>query len=902
MVSLNRKKLWARYCSLWQDLSGWQLFLFYTLHYTLLFIVLQSFVFSSFYAANKSFIWGTDGVCSYLPRMSYISKVVRDGIQSILSGNGWNIPLYDFRMGPAQLDLQVEPIQWLSIFWPWDQLDGLYDILVVVRYYLVGLSFSMMGFYFKQRLVYILIGAVSYSFCGYSLFAVRHPLFLAPMIFLPLLVIGTERILKGEKSILFAGVVFLAVISSLYFACMLAVLILIYILVRFFCVYNQGLKSFFHIIKRVLLWGGTGVMLSGFVLVPTLLQMLGTGRIGRDVGSLWAYSLETYQKFFTGFLVTPIDQYYWNRFGFPVLSVPAVLLLFLHKEKSKQQRSLKILFIVMTMLICSPAFTYMMSGFNMVSARWIFAYSLCVAAVNMVALPKLQTSNKGTLLAVAGATIAYVILCVFVVHPKYSYKEPLILLLLALILFAVCYLNEKNGRKLIALYCCLLTLVSVNYSAFWQYDQDRLNLISDFVDKNEVYSIYEAGQYHALGESDVIAKDEDFFKVSASNLDNAESSMAFFKNLNGFSFFSSSIINSYKRTENSIEIIQRSLNNRKLGIDGRAPILSLFNVKYDVVRGNAPIPYGFKEVDRVNKDIILENLHFLPVGYTYDICMDRGAFDRLSPIEKQEAMLQAVVLGDGAEQTQVCEEPNLLSEKMPIKITVADGISWKDGTLKVKKENATLTLSFEGLAEADTYLRVVNLDLTRGSSTRKWNLTVSTEDTSTYARFSADGYLYSNGAKNQVLYLGNSPDGYTTCTLTFPQKGTFILDDLEIWCQPMDHYADQIEALRAEPLENIEINWRGLTGTVDLSTDKIICFGIPYETGWSVYVDGEKRELMQANIGLMAVELDAGFHEIELKYWMPGLTTGIVLSCVGLVLLVVLVLYRKKKADENVAV
>lgn len=223
--------------------------------------------------------------------------------------------------------------------------------------------------------------------------------------------------------------------------------------------------------------------------------------------------------------------------------------------------------------------------------------------------------------------------------------------------------------------------------------------------------------------------------------------------------------------------------------------------------------------------------------------------------------------------------------------------------LTVTKENATMTLSFDGIVGTDTYLRVVNLDLTSGRSGRRWSLTATTDETSTYARFVADANLYSHGMKNQVLYLGNSPDGYTICTLTFPQKGTFILDDLEIWCQPMEHYAEQIETLRAEPLKNVEINWRGLAGTVNLSKAKIMCFGIPYETGWSVYVDGEKRELIQANIGLMAVELDAGFHEIELKYWMPGLTIGIVSSCIGLAGVIGLVAYirkerRKDRAEE----
>ena len=130
--------------------------------------------------------------------------------------------------------------------------------------------------------------------------------------------------------------------------------------------------------------------------------------------------------------------------------------------------------------------------------------------------------------------------------------------------------------------------------------------------------------------------------------------------------------------------------------------------------------------------------------------------------------------------------------------------------------------------------------------------------------------------------------------LVFQQMRTFMLDDLEIWCQPMDNYAEQIEALRAEPLENIETNWRGLTGTVDLSKDKIMCFGIPYEAGWSVYVDDEKRELMQANIGLMAVELEAGHHDIELKYWTPGLTAGIIMSLAGVLAVCGIVIFERK--------
>lgn len=900
MTAFNQKKIWTKYCDLWHNLSGWRLFLFYSLHYTLLFIILQYFVFAAFYKADKSFIWSVDGTGNWIPKLMYISQTLRDGIQDLLAGDGWTIPLYDFRVGPVKLDFQVGLLYWLAVLWPWDQVDVLNDILVIFRFYLLGLSFSAMGFYFKQKPIAILIGAVTYTFSADFLYTgITHSPFLIPAIFLPLLIIGLEHILRGKQGFIFTAIVFLSLIGSLYHSYMLAILIVVYFLVRYFCSYNKSIKHFFQTVARALLWGGLGAALSGIVVIPTLLQMLGTGRIGRETGQLWCYSKSYYENFISSFAMAPGDILNWTYLGFSALAVPAVALLFFRAKQYPERKPLRVLFISLTVMMCIPAAAYIFSGLNDTSNRWCYAYALCVAAIVMFELPKLENTNRRYLIFAGAASLVYILVCYFFIQKKFYHEESVVFLLITFLLFVCCYFVSRRGRKSILTICLVLTCVSASYSAFWRYDPSAGNYVKEFVSQDKVYSTYEAGQYASLGESGVVEKDGSFFRVSASNLSINDAAASFYWDLKGLSFYTSNINNSYKKMHSELEILHKKMNIWQCGIDGRAPILSLFNVKYTAVRENAPIPYGFEEVDNVNKDIILENRYFLPVGYTYDAYMDQAAFEQLSPIEKQEAMLQALVLEDKSDTVRLCENPDLLSQKMPVKVTAADGLSWKDGKLKVNKENASMTLSFDGLAGADTYLRTINLDLTSGSSKRNWLLTAETEETSTNARFTADGWLYSHGAKNQVLYLGNSPEGYTTCTLTFPQKGMFILDDLEIWCQPMDNYTSHIETLRAEPLENIETNWRGLTGTVDLSKNKMMCFGIPYETGWSVYVDGEKQELVQANIGLMAVELEAGTHEIELKYWTPGLTIGIVLSCLGLVLLGSVILYHEKHTKNG---
>lgn len=894
------RQLWESYLGLWEKLTGWKLFAFYLLHYTVLFLFLQRWVFSDFYKTEKSFIWVYDGLPDYFAgRLVYISQTVRNGIQSLLQGNEASFPFYDFRQGVMKPSIEREPILWLAILWPWDRIDILYDLLVLLRYYLVGVSFSLLGFYFKKKPLPVMIGAISYMFCGFSIFSgVRHPQFMCPMILLPLLIVGAEKVLKGERAWLFTGIVFISLIFDLYFSCMLAILILIYIFTRYCCAYfKTGMGGFGSLIGRMALWGGLGILLSGIAWSPALLQMIGTGRIGENIAMMAQYGSSYYREYVTSFIVMPTHVGYWTILGFPVLAVPSVLLLFLDERKAV--KTLRILFLILTGMVCVPMVGYVMSGFNTYSNRWVFGYALCIAAIVMAELPQFLTVGRKQLAVIGVGTVMYMVLCCFVVGKGNYHEEPLILLLLSFIMIGICYFAGNGGLSMIMPLCMVITCISVSYTAFLKYAPEKGNYVSEFVKKGTAYAAIESGQYASLGRSKEVRNDDTLFYVSGNAVNAAEVNSSFFNGLNGLSFYTSCIYESYRQLNDSLEVGQRWLNNLDYGIDGRAPLLSLANVKYYALRetGDEVRPYGMKEIDRIqngkNTDIILKNEAALSVGYTYDFWQNEDEFMELPALGRQESMLQTVVLR---------EEPKLLSkgkakvtgQKIPVEIADWDGVRWKDGKLIIKKEGASLTLNFMGTPGADTYLRVVNLNWASGGKT-DWSLTVQTDSTKTRTHFTADGYVYANGAKTQLIYLGNSPEGYTNCTLTFPAKGTFALENLEIWCQPMEQYKEQIEALRAEHLENVQTNWRGLIGTITTSKDKFLCFSIPYDEGWTAYVDGEKTNLVQANIGFMGLELSAGDHNIELKYWMPGLTVGIILSCAGIVGAIVLAFWQRKK-------
>ena len=73
--------------------------------------------------------------------------------------------------------------------------------------------------------------------------------------------------------------------------------------------------------------------------------------------------------------------------------------------------------------------------------------------------------------------------------------------------------------------------------------------------------------------------------------------------------------------------------------------------------------------------------------------------------------------------------------------------------------------------------------------------------------------------------------------------------------------------------------------------------------GWTATVNGEKVDVEKVNAGFMAVLVPAGRSTIRFEYTTPGLSNGITITIVALVILVIyaivcLILSRKKNQTE----
>ncbi|MBQ5319881.1 MAG: YfhO family protein [Oscillospiraceae bacterium] len=93
------------------------------------------------------------------------------------------------------------------------------------------------------------------------------------------------------------------------------------------------------------------------------------------------------------------------------------------------------------------------------------------------------------------------------------------------------------------------------------------------------------------------------------------------------------------------------------------------------------------------------------------------------------------------------------------------------------------------------------------------------------------------------------------------------------------------------------------TASAEITLDKpeLVFFSIAYDENFTAYVDGKKTEIINANVGFMAVPVPEGTHTIELVYHSDIRTAGIFASITGIAGLVIYAVIIKITIQKNKA-
>lgn len=89
----------------------------------------------------------------------------------------------------------------------------------------------------------------------------------------------------------------------------------------------------------------------------------------------------------------------------------------------------------------------------------------------------------------------------------------------------------------------------------------------------------------------------------------------------------------------------------------------------------------------------------------------------------------------------------------------------------------------------------------------------------------------------------------------------------------------------------------GYQATIDLPRDNLVFFSIPWDRGFTAYVDGEQVPLEKVDYGFIAVPVPAGEHVIRLVWKPYGIEAGAAASIAGILLIagVAVLEYKKTK-------
>lgn len=388
------------------------------------------------------------------------------------------------------------------------------------------------------------------------------------------------------------------------------------------------------------------------------------------------------------------------------------------------------------------------------------------------------------------------------------------------------------------------------------------------------------------------------------------------------------------------------------GLDDRTALEALAGVKYYTIAYDNDyekqfVPYGFADCGTVEAwnpaeslqeksgavygddswepvvptYHIYQNTFALPIGYTYTGFVPGSAFEAMDLTERQEALLQGVVLeseesvkASGLAQVQ----PEFSEEKRTYTVETGDGVSYAADTsapcFRVTKEGAKVTLRFEAAEEAETYLVLRDLDAgpldgEDGESDFAGNLSnleseypisvkalrEGTPLTDKRLNFKTEINQYYSGWKDFAINMGYRSHGADALEITFQSEGIYSMSELAVVVQPteemMRHAVDRLVCtmtdvdLHRNPLSFASSE---ITGTVNAEQDRYLVFSIPYSKGWTVYDNGKKAELQKANLMYLGMPIEAGNHEIRLIYRTPGGTAGILVSLAGVALMIFL--------------
>ena len=863
--------------------------LLYTLLFTFLFYGCCGIYFAEY---DVSLFWKVDGYRQHYTAFLYIGIWLQEIFQNLSSNS--NVPLWNHGMGygsdiPTTLIAYIfDPFNYLSAVFPQKWSEYIYNGIIIFKLYLCGLSFSYFAFYRGYKWQNVLAGALVYTFCGSSYIVFTQMYFINPMYLFPLLIVSFDRLWDKKQGGMYAVMLTICFLNHFYFAYMMCIFLFGYAAFRL--AEDCMVKQFNY--QKILFTGIytlCALGISAVILLPIAYNLIQQGRMEIDYDNPILYDFDHYQKLLFCF-IHPFQRL--NRdciIGFSIMILPLIYVFFTNKGNYR----LKIEFCLLTICLCIPFLGYILNGFSYPANRWIWAYCLVIAYIVTITLPMVE---KKKFWHICIFMAVYTLICGLLCHHLLFIILCISAVFVILLWYCALQMPERIRTFIVLVGIICSSFLSSNYFMIENSKQLQENVRY----KTAYEGIVNDAEIQTARR--ILANDIRRFNTPQFSGHNNYNTTWLYQ-LSGFGLYMSIYNEKIDQFHRQLALLTFPWVTQYAGLNRRAELLALLGVEYMIKSSK----YKKTQFTTHNRLILTQTTNDgdyeayasdIPTSliYGFDKAISAEEFEQFSPYERQQVLLQAVVVAQ--------PDTSLSAKHLIIQNNSIPFEFWNNKIVENYHKfrvNALLKnlyhFSFDPLQHAELYLYFNGLDC-KEKKAQMYTINFITGQSADPEVFNTElygnnKYVHIYGNKHEWLVnLGYLPTPIDEVQMYIRPDGLYEIKNMAIYARSDTDIRENIARLK--PLGS-NISFTDNTFKFDAVLDKkqYVFISIPYSTGWKAYVNNKETPVIVADTAFMALLLEAGTYNIELKYETPYLKLGFIISLISLMMLIFLQFIKK---------
>ena len=136
---------------------------------------------------------------------------------------------------------------------------------------------------------------------------------------------------------------------------------------------------------------------------------------------------------------------------------------------------------------------------------------------------------------------------------------------------------------------------------------------------------------------------------------------------------------------------------------------------------------------------------------------------------------------------------------------------------------------------------------------------------------------------SSILRLGAYEPGDTVQVTIMSDYDMWTYADINFAYFDLESFESQFANIDTAATSITEVDDGYVTFEADVDDGEMILTTIPYEEGWTAYIDGQQAQIIPYEDALISLDAEPGHHDVRLTFAPPGIKVGAVLSLLGII-------------------